>query len=562
MKELKIKRFEERKRSIEWLSSAAQNGIESLITSNLASVRLRTAVAIESIQKSGLTCTVSDGFESNFTDMVIVGKIDAVTDTNRPERWIKRLEISKRLGSHIVVDYTDHHIGRGTAASMFYAKALTLADTVICSSQKLREHISQYSKIETILIEDPIEVPILPPTEPSNELPTILWFGHASNLPYLVDCLRNNFSEESNARIILMTNVIPLPDNYASMLDIPQLANMEIYAIPWTKNDLIEISSIIDFCIIPAGVNDSVKNGASSNRLLTSLALGLPTIADSLESYKPFSKYFLDFDKETIRQMLKKPKRNLKLITEAQSIIAKDYTSEKIGSQWKNMTENIFSRSSFSQTKTPEISDVDMSENHSASKNSQLHVETHAVKYESSTIRLNLGCGDKILPGYINVDVVESRAGKKPDVICDLHHLSEFPSDFADEILAVHVIEHFWQWEVIDILKEWARVLKPGGKMILECPNLISAAEEFLKNPDIAALGGQQGQRSMWVFYGDPGWRDPLMIHRWGYTPRSLAAIMNEAGLTELKQEPAQFKLREPRDMRITATKPKNFSKR
>lgn len=171
-------------------------------------------------------------------------------------------------------------------------------------------------------------------------------------------------------------------------------------------------------------------------------------------------------------------------------------------------------------------------------------------------VRLNLGCGDKILPGYVNVDVVESRAGKRPDVICDLRKLSYFKDDHADEILAVHVVEHFWQWELVAILKEWCRVLKPGGRMILECPNLISAAREFLKNPDEMAMGGTSGQRSMWVFYGDPRWQDPLMIHRWGYTPRTLATQMHAAGLTELAQEPAQFKLREPRDMRITGRKP------
>jgi len=32
--------------------------------------------------------------------------------------------------------------------------------------------------------------------------------------------------------------------------------------------------------------------------------------------------------------------------------------------------------------------------------------------------------------------------------------------------------------------------------------------------------------------------------------------IMHEAGLTNLRQEPAQFKLREPRDMRIVGDKP------
>lgn len=171
-------------------------------------------------------------------------------------------------------------------------------------------------------------------------------------------------------------------------------------------------------------------------------------------------------------------------------------------------------------------------------------------------IKLNLGCGDKILSGYINVDVAHERAGKQPDVICDVRNLESFKNDYADEILAVHVVEHFWRWEVESILQEWVRVLKPGGKLILECPNLKAACEEFLKDPERAALPGPEGQRTMWVFYGDPRWTDPLMVHRWGYTPLSLAQVMYVAGLVELRQEPAQFKLREPRDMRITGVKP------
>ena len=171
--------------------------------------------------------------------------------------------------------------------------------------------------------------------------------------------------------------------------------------------------------------------------------------------------------------------------------------------------------------------------------------------------KLNLGCGDKILPDYINVDVVESRRGFKPDVICDLHHLNPFEDNSADEILSVHVVEHFWRWEVLDVLREWVRVLKPGAVMILECPNLLSAARELLKNPEMATGPGPEGQRTMWVFYGDPRWKDPYMIHRWGYTPSSLAQVMQEAGLVNLSQEPAQFKLREPRDMRMVGEKPK-----
>ncbi len=171
-------------------------------------------------------------------------------------------------------------------------------------------------------------------------------------------------------------------------------------------------------------------------------------------------------------------------------------------------------------------------------------------------MKLNLGCGDKILPGYVNVDVAETRAGKRPDVLCDLHALVPFESDSVDEILSVHVVEHFWRWEVADVLGEWLRVLRPGGRMVLECPNLAAACEAFLADMDAGSGPGPEGQRTMWVFYGDPRWRDPLMVHRWGYTPNSLAALMRDAGLVNIRQEPAQFKLREPRDMRIVGEKP------
>ena len=170
-------------------------------------------------------------------------------------------------------------------------------------------------------------------------------------------------------------------------------------------------------------------------------------------------------------------------------------------------------------------------------------------------MKLNLGCGDKILPGYVNVDVAPSRAGRPPDVLCDLRSLGPFEDASADEVLAVHVVEHFWRWEVVGVLREWARVLKPGASMILECPNLQSACEEFLRDPEASSGPGPEGQRTMWVFYGDPRWQDPLMVHRWGYTPRSLAAVMGEAGLVEIRQEPAQFKLREPRDMRLVGVR-------
>ncbi len=170
-------------------------------------------------------------------------------------------------------------------------------------------------------------------------------------------------------------------------------------------------------------------------------------------------------------------------------------------------------------------------------------------------VRLNLGCGDKILPGFVNVDIAPVRKDMEPDVLCDLRDLT-FEDGYADEVLSVHVIEHFYLWEVGGVLKEWMRVLKPGGKLILECPNLLTAAEELVRNPEGILAGGKEWGKTMFVFYGDPEWKDPLMCHRWGYTPQSLIKVMAEAGLTECHQEPALFKKGDPRDMRIVGTKP------
>lgn len=170
-------------------------------------------------------------------------------------------------------------------------------------------------------------------------------------------------------------------------------------------------------------------------------------------------------------------------------------------------------------------------------------------------VRLNLGCGDKIIPGYINVDIVDSRLGKIPDLFADVTKLDAFPSECADEILTVHVVEHINRWEVVDVLMEWKRLLKPGGVLVTECPNLLEACRLIVEDPKTALASDKRAQRTMWVLYGDPAHKDPLMGHRWNYTPESLAVVLMKAGFVKIERHPAQFKLKDPRDMRIVAVK-------
>lgn len=327
--------------SIEWLNSSGSNSIDNLKYSNLASIRLRTFVAAQAACSAGFQTVLSDGESNKKSDIIVVGKIDYISDKNRPARWLSQIKKQKENKTKIIIDYTDHHLESDTLASAFYRAAIPLADFVVCSSKKLKQHISRIFGLESIVIEDPIEVPILKPIYKNNSLKTILWFGHASNLDYLINCLEEYFSEENKARLILMTNAFPLPDKYAKRLDIPQLKNIEINVISWSKDDLIAASKISDFCIIPTGFNDPRKNGASANRLLTSLALGLPTLTDSLDSYQLFSDYYYLINKENISRMIENPEINENKFFELEKLISEKYTQEIIGKNWISLIKNI-----------------------------------------------------------------------------------------------------------------------------------------------------------------------------------------------------------------------------
>lgn len=158
--------------------------------------------------------------------------------------------------------------------------------------------------------------------------------------------------------------------------------------------------------------------------------------------------------------------------------------------------------------------------------------------HPGEAVRLNLGAGGKPLDGWISVDL----AGE-PDVRADVLALP-FPDGYADEVMAIHLLEHLYRWDAPAALAEWRRVLKPGGLLILELPDLIKACRNVLTNPDV--------RMGVWGLFGDPGYREPLMVHRWGWTSTELAAELRAAGFRKVREREPQFH-KKGRDMRLEA---------
>jgi SAM-dependent methyltransferase len=85
-------------------------------------------------------------------------------------------------------------------------------------------------------------------------------------------------------------------------------------------------------------------------------------------------------------------------------------------------------------------------------------------------IKLNLGSHNKKIEGYTNVDALKL---ENVDIV---HNLIDFPYPFenesVDEILMVEVLEHISWRKTEAVLKECHRILKTGGKLHIQVPDI------------------------------------------------------------------------------------------
>lgn len=184
-------------------------------------------------------------------------------------------------------------------------------------------------------------------------------------------------------------------------------------------------------------------------------------------------------------------------------------------------------------------------------------------------MKLNLACGNKpnVDPEWLNIDfkvpVMELPEG------CafqegDIRTLVNVEDGSVDEIYCSHAIEHIHRLEVEDTLTRWLEVLKEGGHLTMELPNLmfcmrflVDMYDSAKDNPDL--WDESQAQRyGMLPIFGQSEYTGDPMAHQWGYWPETMTKLLEDIGYVDVEILPAQEKkawMKYPRDFRVEAKK-------
>lgn len=130
-------------------------------------------------------------------------------------------------------------------------------------------------------------------------------------------------------------------------------------------------------------------------------------------------------------------------------------------------------------------------------------------------LRLNIGSGVDYKEGFINIDPYDNTA----DIQAEMSELP-FSDNSIAQIISYETLEHLAEAELQPSLNECFRVLKKGGELILVVPDMISACERYLEDPNndwsLARIYGNQAHDGQ--------------FHKSGFTPKKLFRLLGTAG--------------------------------
>lgn len=104
---------------------------------------------------------------------------------------------------------------------------------------------------------------------------------------------------------------------------------------------------------------------------------------------------------------------------------------------------------------------------------------------QKRTVKLNVGCGTDYKKGWVNIDNNSDNNinDSKLDLNWDLRNPLPFPDNSVNFIFNEHFIEHLTVDEGKAAVRDFIRVLKPGGVLRMATPDLETVVDKYISIP-------------------------------------------------------------------------------
>jgi Methyltransferase domain len=185
-----------------------------------------------------------------------------------------------------------------------------------------------------------------------------------------------------------------------------------------------------------------------------------------------------------------------------------------------------------------------------------------------ATLKLHLGCGSTVVPGWENIDkspsvtlgripklrriltashVLTSEQGRAvfpPGIIhADVRRGLSYATGTVQYIYSSHMIEHMARWQGLALVGECARVLEPEGVLRVVTPDLEQVISHYQRSREAGDRSAADTfMANLMMFAQRPGSKPAAILqrlftapHQWLYDTSSLMLLLEEGGFSNIR---------------------------